>query len=157
MDNLPKLSKFEKVGEGYKLSLNFDFVTNRIKKAQMALDTQVWLDVQKYMPIDTGNFIQETNAINMAIAGKGRVYLYPPNDPRGHYLYEGKLYVDPVYGKGAFYSPTYGFWSRPNIKKVKTEKDLTYSNPNAISRWGEVAYSNHHQDWVEVVRKALEE
>ena len=40
------------------------------------------------------------------------------NSPDANYLYEGKLMVDPKYLKGAFFSPTYGFWSRPNVQKI---------------------------------------
>ncbi len=38
--------------------------------------------------------------------------------PDANYLYEGKLMVDPITLKGAFFSPNYGFWSRPNTQKI---------------------------------------
>ena len=146
-------SKLKKQGNGYRLSFNFAPIGDKLDYAQYELDTQVWNDVKKYMPIDTGDFQRATNELNAVASGK--VYLYPTNSPQGHYLYEGKLYVDPVYGKGAFYSPTYGFWSRPNVEKVRTNIDLTYSNPNATAHWGETAYKNHHKEWEDVVRRAL--
>ena len=50
----------------------------------------------------------------------------------------GKLYVDPITGKGAFYDKDYGFWSRPGVPKVPTNIPLNYSkeqNPLATSHW----------------------
>ena len=55
--------------------------------------------------------------------------------PDAHYLYIGKLYVDPKYNKGAFYSEDYGFWSRKGITKVPTNKDLEYHTPGTGSFW----------------------
>lgn len=147
--------KFKETGNGYRLSLNFQPLGAKLDEAQMALDTQVWDDVKKYMPRDTGNFIGQTNALNQVMLGNGRVYLYPPESPYGHYLYEGVLYVDPVYGKGAFYSPKYGFWSRPDVEKVASDRKLTYQNPEATAHWGETAIRNHKDDWIEVVKRAL--
>ncbi|QIK70840.1 hypothetical protein G7062_11280 [Erysipelothrix sp. HDW6C] len=43
-----------------------------------------------------------------------------------HYQYTGLKYVDPITKKGAFFSPSYGFWSRPNTVKVKTAEELKY-------------------------------
>lgn len=60
-----------------------------------------------------------------------------------HYQWEGKLYVDPITKKGAFYSPTYGFWSRPDVNKEKTDRDLNYNGaPLRGSRWVERCWIN---------------
>lgn len=142
-----------KNGDSFAIRLNYEPLGIKLDQAQDALDAQVWQDVQKYMPIDTGALISETNAIN--INERGRVYMYPPNSDYGHYQYEGVLYVDPTYGIGAFYSPDYGFWSRPNVAKVPSERSLTYSNPRATSHWGETAFRNHNKEWVQVVKRAL--
>lgn len=56
--------------------------------------------------------------------------------PYARYHWFGNLMVDPVTGKGAFYSPTYGFWSRPGVNKEKTDRDLNYNGaPLRGSRW----------------------
>lgn len=47
--------------------------------------------------------------------------------PDAHYHYIGKLYVDPKYNKGAFFSSDYGYWSRPGITKKATDRDLNYT------------------------------
>ena len=58
-------------------------------------------------------------------------------EPYSHYVYEGLLYVDPEYKVGAFYSPEYGFWSRPNVKKVPSDRRLQYRtiNPYSTDHW----------------------
>ena len=66
------------------------------------------------------------------------------NSPYAHYQWEGKLYVDPITGKGAFYDPDYGFWSRPGVTKIPTDIPLNYSkeqNPLATSHWEVPAYN----------------
>lgn len=148
-----KKSNLHKRGNGYKLDLNFGDLGDKLDDAQYALDTQVWLDVQKYMPIDSGNLISQTNAINANVSKK--VYMFPPNLDYGHYQHEGIVYVDPMTQKSAFYSDEYGFWSRAGVKKVPSDRKLKYSNPNATAHWGETAYKNHKNEWVEVVKRAI--
>ena len=45
--------------------------------------------------------------------------------PYAHYQYIGKLYVMDN-GKGAYYNPDYGFWSKKGVAKQPTEIDLVY-------------------------------
>ena len=73
-----------------------------------------------------------------------------------HYLYEGVMYADPVTGKGAFFSPNIGFWSRPGVSKVKTSRSLHYStahHPKACSRWFEKGKNVYGKSWIEAARK----
>ena len=49
------------------------------------------------------------------------------NTPYARYLWHGKLMVDPITGKGAFFSQEHGFWSRKGVQKVLTETDLNFS------------------------------
>lgn len=42
-----------------------------------------------------------------------------------HYQYIGKLYVMEN-GKGAYYNPNYGFWSKPRGTKTATDRDLQH-------------------------------
>lgn len=64
--------------------------------------------------------------------------------PYARYHWFGNLMVDPVTGKGAFYSPTYGFWSRPGVNnKKKTDRDLNYNGaPLRGPRWVERCWIN---------------
>lgn len=127
----------------------------KLDHAQDVLDAQVWSDVQRYMPHDTGHLIDMTNMLNQST--RGEVYIYPPELDYGHYQHEGILYVDPVTEKGAFYSPEYGFWSRPGVEKVKSERKLSYSSPDAIDHWGKYAYDNHKEQWIRVAKNALKQ
>lgn len=142
-----------KQGLHYKLKLDFKPLGEKLDYAQDVLDAAVWNDVQKYMPVDTGALKSATNTLN--VNERGRVWLYPPDSEYGHYQHEGVVYVDPITGKGAFYSPEYGFWSRPGVTKVPSDRQLTYSQPDATAHWGETAFNNHADEWVAVVQRAL--
>jgi len=150
-----KLTKLNmsKSGNGYKITLDFQPQGQALDRAQDALDAAVADSVYKRMPVDTGMLRSETMSINAQT--RGRVYLYPPNSEYGHYQYEGILYVDPITQKGAFYNEEYGFWSRPGVAKVPSDRKLTYSQPNAVARWGEVAYEQDKDEWLKVVQRAL--
>lgn len=150
-----KRYNIKQTSNGIKIDINFTPVGNSLDRAQDALDAQVWADVQQYMPRNTGALISETNALNGQV--RGEVYMYPPASDYGHYMYEGEKYVDPVYRIGGFYSPDYGFWSRPGVTKVASGEPLFYSNPKAEAHWDEVAFANHKREWVNVVKRALKE
>lgn len=89
--------------------------------------------VQKYIdsfvlnhskPYEPGKHIHDSGKIATDI-GSGKVIW---NSPDANYLYEGKLMVDPITQKGAFFAPDYGYWSRPNTAKIMdpNDRDLTY-------------------------------
>ena len=64
--------------------------------------------MDKYVPLgDTGNLRD--------IVDKGVDYI-TYEMPYAHYQYIGKLYVMDN-GKGAYYDPDYGFWSKPRSCK----------------------------------------
>ena len=54
--------------------------------------------------------------------------------PYAQYQYYGKLMVMKN-GKGAYYSPTYGFWSDKGEKKYLTNIDLQYHTAGTGSYW----------------------
>lgn len=63
--------------------------------------------------------------------------------PYARYHWYGKLMVDPITHKGAFYSPTYGFWSRPDVNKVLTDRNMEYNGaPLRGPRWVERCWIN---------------
>lgn len=68
------------------------------------------------MPKDIGNLRDKVD--------KGVDYI-TYEVPYAHYQYIGKLYVMEN-GKGAYYSPDYGFWSKPKTKKTPTDTDLRH-------------------------------
>ncbi len=149
--------KINVLGQSFEVDLDFSELGAKLDIAQNALDAQVWADVQKYMPFDTGALISETNMLN-GTAEAGTVYCSPDLQAHAyaHYVYEGELYVDPKTNKGAFYNPNYGFWSRPGVAKVPSGRPLNYSKPTAVAHWDEAAINNHLSSWVDVVKRALE-
>lgn len=157
MKNVDFISKYKKVHITRNGPVTYTLNTSRmgvaLQRAQAALDAQIWNDVKQYMPLSTGNLIQQTEMLNNAACGE--VYFYSPAVVYGHYQYEGVVYVDPYTGKGAFYNPTYGFWSRPGVKKIPSDRKLKYTQPNAQAKWGEVAYYNHKDTWAQVAKNAF--
>lgn len=71
------------------------------------------------MPRKDGIMIENTREV---IPGKIIV-----DTPYAHYMNTGIKYVDPKYKKGAFYSDTYGYWSRPGVKKIPSATPLHYN------------------------------
>lgn len=111
-----------------KASLNFpkseiikSLGLNERGKAQKYIDQFVLYHCEPYLP---GRHIHDNGVIATKI-GSGKVIW---NSPDANYLYEGKLMVDPITLKGAFFAPDYGYWSRPNTQKILDPKkrDLVY-------------------------------
>lgn len=70
--------------------------------------------------------------------------------PYARYQYYGKLMVDPITGKGAFFSRDYGFWSRPMAQKKLTDRDLKYQGaPTRGSHWVERAWLANKDSLIE--------
>lgn len=76
--------------------------------------------------------------------------------PYAHYQYIGKLYVDPKYEKGAFYSEDYGYWSRPGITKKPTQKDLKYHTPGTGSYWDKKMWTSKKNEVIAEVQKYID-
>jgi hypothetical protein len=80
--------------------------------------------------------------------------------PYARYHWFGKLMVDPITGKGAFYDPKSGrFWSRPEeqgIRKVLTDRDLKYTNgPLRGPRWVERCWIDHKDELIKGMEKLV--
>lgn len=86
--------------------------------------------MDKYVPKDTGmlrdNIIKTKTSVTY-------------NVPYAHYQYIGKLYVMDN-GKGAYYNPDYGYWSKPNTAKKPTDRDLKH-NGITTSYWDKKMWS----------------
>ena len=134
-------------GEIFEARIDIDLsrFDRQIQKAQFELDSMVMTDMVPYMPMQTGQFINITNAMSAAVAGTGRVCAGAP--PDGHFLYEGKTMVDIKTG-----SP----WARKYAKKVYVSQfsgktnaspNLTYANGRQ-SHWFDAAKKDHGDEWV---------
>ena len=91
---------------------------------------------------------------NVSLATDGSFVMY--NGPDAHYLYNGNLYVDPKYGKGAFFSEDYGFWSRPGITKIPTERQLNYHTPGTGAHWDNLMWTSKENEIIKNVQKFVD-
>lgn len=84
------------------------------------------------------------NSAHLTPEGDGIIY----NTPYARYHWFGKLMVDPITKKGAFYDPRSGrFWSRPNTPKVQTARDMEYTGgPLRGPRWVERCWIDNKDD-----------
>lgn len=92
--------------------------------------------IDKYTPRDLGYLIQNYQLLPFAIWYK-EIY--------AHYAYMGEKYVDPIYGVGAFYSPDYGFWSRPEVEKIPSGEKLKFKG-FGTDHWDEKAAKSGELD-----------
>lgn len=127
-------------------------------RAQWELDNMVMTSMVKYMPMQTGTFINVTRGMSAAIAGSGKVVAAAP--PIGRFLYEGKVMVDSVTGKGPAKIPVgpgeYILRYRKGAKLIATDRPLQYSkhkHPNATDHWFDEAKKNHGAEWVKKTKK----
>lgn len=114
-------------------------------KAQYMFTNELFKLADDYVPMDTG--MLKTNAY---VENSGTAIVY--NSPYARYLWYGKLMVDPVYGKGAFFNENYGFWSRPGVQKVLTNRDLKFKGaPMRGPFWVERAFIDNEQKLTEQI------
>ena len=93
-----------------------------------------------YVPFSSGPL---KNTARITADMDGIVY----NQPYARVHWYGKLMVDPVTQKGAFFSPEYGFWSRPKVKKELSDRDMEYQGaPLRGPRWVERSWLDNKDD-----------
>ena len=83
--------------------------------------------MDKYVPYDEGGLRRD---VSFSVDGDAITY----ESPYARYQYYGKLMVMDN-GKGAYYSPNYGFWSDKGKKKHLTNQDLTYHTAGTGPYW----------------------
>lgn len=139
----------------FKLNNSPEQISDRIldDKAKLFLANEARRLMDPYVPAD--NLVLAQNVRTYSVQ-EGGVVEY--NSPYAHYQYTGKLYVDRATGKAAFFSPDFGFWSRPGEAKKKTDKDLKYSkfrHPLATSEWDKAMFSARKSDLTSSVESYL--
>lgn len=72
--------------------------------------------------------------------------------PDAHYQWVGKKYEDPKYKVGAFYSPDYGYWSRPGITKTPTNQDLKHHTPGTGAHWDKLMWTSKKKEVIKEVQ-----
>lgn len=100
--------------------------------AQQFFTSEIMRLSDPYVPFRSGPL---KNTVTNAPNWDGIIY----NTPYARYHWYGKLMVDPITKKGAFYDPKSGrYWSRPNTPKELTDKDMQYTGaPLRGPRWVE--------------------
>lgn len=91
---------------------------------------------------------------NVIIAKNGSSVTYL--GPDAHYLFNGILYVDPKYEKGAFFNSDYGFWSRPGITKIPSERQLKYHAPGTGAHWDKLMWTSKGEEVIANVQRFVE-
>ena len=103
-----------------------------------------------YVPFDSGTLKNSAYVTEL-----GDEIVYP--SPYAQYMYQGKLMVDPITKKGAFYDPiTNRYWSRPGVKKELTDTPLNYAGaPKRGAHWTEKAWEDHKEDVIDSIEKYI--
>lgn len=121
-------------------------------KAQRWLGDRVLEDSRACMPILTGGLQQRSHTED-----DGKKVIFP--GPYSGYLYRGKVMVDSVTGKGPRKIPIgpgeYILRFRKGAKLIPTNRNLTYSSPQAVPKWFENAKAKYKQFWVQGVREII--
>lgn len=117
-------------------------------KVQSFFTLEVMRVSNPYVPFRAGTL---QSSARITDDNAGIVY----STPYARYHWYGKLMVDPITKKGAFFNPKTGrYWSRPNTQKELTEKDLKYSgSPLHGPRWVERAWIDHGAKVIEATEK----
>ena len=133
------LEHFSYVSPNFRVEINFEIYNDRFARAQQWLGDRVLEDCKPLMPLLTGSLQQRSY-----VEDYGKRVVFP--GPYGRFQYMGKVMVDPDTG-----SP----WARRGVKKVLTDRPLTYSNPGATAQWFETAKARNGKYWIEGAQKII--
>ncbi len=100
-----------------------------------------------YVPMQTGT-LKNTRFIG--------VNYVKYTQPYARYQYHGVLYVDPQTGLGCFYDHKTGrAWSRKGVRKVPSDRDLTYHGaPMRGKQWDIRMWADHKCRLMQMVARA---
>lgn len=134
----------------------FDALSQKLaqasSKAEHIVAVQAEKDTSDYVPFLTGSLDTKTRV-------EGSHIIYP--GPYAHYLYQGKVWVDPVTHAAGFMTED-GWKSRYGVKKIETDRDLVFKkgshghgHSKAQSHWFEASKAQNLDKWVRVADKAV--
>lgn len=119
------------------------------REAEHTLAVQVMRDTSPYVPFRTGSLDQRTRVVDNCI-------IYP--GPYAHYLYMGKVWVDPVTHAAGFMTDD-GWKSRYGVKKVETDRNLVFykasGHAQAQSHWFEASKAENLEKWVRIADREV--
>ena len=130
---------FSFVDGGLRVELDMKPLEQKFADAQQWLGDRILEDCRSLMPLRTGSLQQRSHTED----GGARV-VFP--GPYGRFQYGGKVMIDPDTG-----SP----WARKGVKKVLTDRPLTYSNPQATDHWFDAAKARNGDYWVTGAKKRI--
>lgn len=136
-DNMFHFPNLSYVGANFRVDLSLDRFSKQFTEAQQWLGDRVLEDCKAYMPHLTGSLQQRSHT-----ESGGKQVIFP--GPYARFQYGGKVMIDPDTG-----SP----WARRGVKKVLTERPLTYSNPQATDHWFDTAKAQHGEYWINGVKE----
>lgn len=136
-DNMFHFPNLSYVGANFRVDLSLERFSKQFTEAQQWLGDRVLEDCKAYMPHLTGGLQQRSHT-----EGGGKQVIFP--GPYARFQYGGKVMIDPDTG-----SP----WARRGVKKVLTERPLTYSNPQATDHWFDTAKAQHGEYWINGVKE----
>ena len=122
-----------------------DKLANGCTKAEHKVATEILSDTDPYVPFLNGVLSESARVVNNYVIYGGQFA------PYAHYLYYGKLRVDPE--TGSSYAP-YG------ATKFLTDKDLVFNKAThgqATSHWFEASKAENLEKWVRVADKAVKD
>lgn len=139
------------------VNINMTRFGRKLDNAQDALDNEFLTRMIQHVPGEDGGALRaDIKTFNETNGKRGVIYAYNPNGvPYGHYQNQGILYVDPKTGKGSFYTPEYGHWSRPGVEKVPTNRLLHYKNPEARRDWARYTAEHEKEAIVEAAKNGF--
>lgn len=127
------------VAGGLRVDIDLRPYEERHRRAQEWLGDRVLEDNRSVMPLLTGS-LQQRSSVKYG----GRRVEHP--GPYARFQYGGLVMVDPDTG-----SP----WARPGVKKVLTDRPLSYSNPQATDHWFDTSKARYGASWIEGVKRII--
>lgn len=118
-------------------------------KTQLFATNEAKRLMQPYVPVQNHALRQSARIVDNGTAVEYQ-------SPYAHYQYRGVLYVDPITGKGSFFKEGYGHWSRKGVDKVKSDRELKYSNPNASKEWDKKMMQEKGKEYIQAIQDYLD-
>ncbi len=149
MFHFPKISIAK---SGIRAEIDLQKYGRRGGEAQAWLGDRVLESSRAYMPMLTGDMQQRSHT-----EAKGRRVVFP--GPYARVQYMGKVMVDSETGRGPRKVPTgtgeYVLRFRAGAKLKASDRDISYSRPEAKAKWFEYAKSVDLKAWLQGVKKTL--
>jgi len=132
----------------------FDALSQKLaqasSKAEHAVAVRAEKDTSPFVPFLTGSLDTRTRV-------EGNYIIYP--GPYAHFLYQGKVWVDPVTHAAGFMTED-GWKSRYGVKKIETDRNLVFTKAHhskAQSHWFEASKAQNLDKWVKVADKEVKD